>query len=91
MAWIDSPQYNPRLARERLDDYVVELEFRANWASPTTDPLKFFEVTVTHPHHTGGAWRFTTYAQARERLHDVLEECHRRAEEEVTEGPPSEL
>jgi hypothetical protein len=83
LAWFNSPQYNPCLARDRLDDYVAELNFTGRWTGPGWEMPCFFEVTVTHPHHPGGAWRFETYAEAHQALGTVLKEAHRRAEEEL--------
>jgi hypothetical protein len=32
--WINSPQYDPCLAQERLDDYAVALNFTGQWTGP---------------------------------------------------------
>jgi hypothetical protein len=85
--WIKGPHHKPCLARERLDDYVVELGFTGRWTGPAWETPRFFSVSVTHRLRTREEFRFETYEEAREVSRRVLEECYRRAKKELTTCP----
>ena len=83
--WTDSPQYDPLLAQERLDDHLLALTFTGHWVGLPGERPRFFTVTVTHPRHAEQEWSFETFAEAHEGLRRLLEECYRRAEAELSE------
>jgi hypothetical protein len=82
--WINGPHHKPCLARERLDDYTVDLGFTGRWTGPAWETPRFFSLSVRHPLRTCEDFQFETYEQARAVSRCVLEECHRRAKKEVT-------
>jgi hypothetical protein len=84
-AWIDSPRCNLCLHRERLDDYVAELDFTGSWSGAAWETSAFFAVTIHHPHHRGVSCRFATYEQARQGIHRMLNDALQRAQDDSRE------